>query len=123
MKFSLIVLLTVFSAMASAADTTVLGCSTGGFALSEVNLVQKADGSSVIAVRRSEADDAPVVSYTIRSSLSNIVKGDADTLVGVGRGSVRAGGAQTKSVLLRVSPGQKKAFLAMGGDVYDLNCY
>lgn len=120
MKFLILVSLLSFSAMAD--DKVLLSCSTPGGALAELQLIESKSGPK-IAIDYSESDEDEVVSYKIRSSLKNIAKGDSDTLVGLGTETNSYGGAASDAVLLRVLPGQKKAFLAARGLVFDLNCY
>lgn len=118
MKF-LIALIALVSLNAFAQEKVLLDCTTPGDALDAVKLVQK-DDSSIIRI---SGMDESVQEYTIRSNLRNIAKGEADTLVGTSENSEEFGGAVTNAVLIRVLPGQKSAFLASNGAVFNLNCF
>lgn len=117
MKFSLLAL-AFLSLNSFAADKTILNCQTGGDGLSHVELVQK-DKSAVIRITKMNNKTRE---YQLRTSLKNIIKGEADTLVGESANSNRYGGATTEAILIRVLPGLESAKLAAEGIVYDLSC-
>lgn len=103
---------------------TILSCSTSGFALSEMNVIQRADGSGVISAKISEEEDAPTFDYVINSGIKDLMTpGASATLIAQKNGKHQEGGAFDDAVLLRVLEGQKKAILAMNGVVYRLYCY
>lgn len=117
MKF-IIFALTLMSLNAFAAEKQVLACSTPGDALDDVKFIQK-DGEALIRI--SQMDES-IEEYVVRSSFKNIVKGDSETLIASAANSEEFGGAITNSILIRVLPGQKSAFLAKDGMVFNLNC-
>jgi hypothetical protein len=125
MKF-LIALFALVSLNAFSAEKVVLECITPGDALEAVQLIQK-DGASIIRVEFlvDETEDGNVghEDFTITASLKNILKGDADTLVGTSHNTEEFGGARTNAILIRVLPGQKSALLAKDGAVYTLSCH
>jgi hypothetical protein len=117
MKFlSFILLVLTFNAFAS--EKIILSCTTPGDALDDVNLIVSGD-KAVIRVRYLDDSHHEFLS---RTTLKNILKGEADTLIGMTSESLEFGGAISNSVLLRVLPGQKKAYLAKDGIVYFLTC-
>jgi hypothetical protein len=128
MKFILLTLAMIsFSAMA--ADKVILECITPGDALEVVQLIQK-NNSAVIRIEFLEDDDSEDGSgnvgseeYAISTSFKNILAGDSDTLIGLGVNSESFGGGRTNAVLMRVLTGQKSAYLAKDGMVYNLDCH
>jgi hypothetical protein len=118
MKIISLLLLTL-SVNAFASEKKILVCTTPGDALNAVELIQT--GKKNI-IRVSSLDDSSE-DFISRSSFANIVKKEADTLVASTNKSIEFGGAVTDSVLLRVLPGQTKAYLAKDGVVYYLTCF
>lgn len=116
LHLSLALLLTAVPLLANAG--VVLTCSTAGDALDYVEFVQASNGSFI----KIHGLDESVDTYKIRSSLNSIARGDSDTLIGQKSSSLQFGGSITDSVLVRITDGQKTAFLARGGVVYTLNC-
>ncbi len=97
----------------------VLECSTLGDSLSAVQLEQGKKGAMLKVIHMDETVDA----YPLMSGLNNIKKGESDTLIGSKDLDQAFGGAIPNAALMRVLPGQKKAYLAVGGTVYVLNCF
>jgi hypothetical protein len=103
------------------ATSTILQCSTSGFALANLE-VSSTDQEAKIRITISEADDAPVVEFVVHSGLSALKAGHAATIIAQKVGAAYEGGARREAVLLRVFEGQKSAAFAMGDDVFDLIC-
>ena len=97
----------------------VLDCSTLGDSLSAVQLEQGKKGAVLKVVHMDDTVD----SYPLMNGLNNIKKGDSDTLIGSKDLDKAFGGAIPRAALMRVLPGQKKAYLSADGMVYVLNCF
>ena len=97
----------------------VLECSTLGDSLSAVQLEQGKKGSVLKVIHMDDSIDA----YPLMDGLTNIKKGDSDTLIGSKELDKAFGGAIPKAAMMRVLPGQKKAYLSVDGMVYVLNCF
>lgn len=117
MKF-FILALALISFNAFSAEKEILACSTPGDALDDVKFIQK---DNVSLIRISQMDES-IEEYEVRSSFKNLVKGDSDTLIAAAANSEDFGGATTNAILIRVLPGQKSAYLAKDGMVFNLNC-
>ncbi len=118
MKWMMLVALTMMAG-AQANASVVLECSTQGDSLAAVQLEKNKNGETIKVIHMDESVD----SYPLMSGLSNIKKGESDTLVGSKELDKAFGGAIPNAALMRVLPGQKKAFLSVGGTVYILNCF
>ncbi len=117
MKF-FILALALISLNAFSADKEVLACTTAGDALDDVKFIQT-DKMEVIRIYQM---DESVEEYEVRTGLRNLAKGDSDTLIASAANTEEFGGAMTNSILIRVLPGQKTAYLAKDGMVFTLNC-
>lgn len=120
MKYALLAL-ALLSFNSFAAEKVLLKCSTSGFGLAELRIVQSGKDGKIM-IKMSEDEEEEFVSFEVSSSLKNIEKGDSDTLVGTSSLTEEAGGTKTNAIMLRVKEGQKGAFLAMEGDVHTLIC-
>lgn len=122
MKTGMMMVMTMVLVMATGARANaglVLECSTLGDSLSAVQLEQGKKGAFLNVIHMDESMDT----YPLMDGLSNIKKGDSDTLIGSKSLDKAFGGAIPNAALMRVLPGQKKAYLSVGGMVYVLNCF
>ncbi len=123
MKLQFVILsVSLLTSFYASADSSVLRCSSRGYSLASLEVIQRNNGSGVIRVAVSEDTDVPSKKFVIRSGLKVLKANDSATLIAQKVGLEIDGGAYQEAVLLRVLADHKSAKFAMDGAVHELIC-